>query len=88
MCSIATFAEAKLVLICKKQYTDMLKPEGFLIPETYQKWYNTDPLHKLFVGEILAAYERTDACADLDEGDSVCSKLGRNGVFCSVVRTQ
>ena len=24
----------------------------------------------------------------LDEGDSVCSKLGRNGVFCSVVRTQ
>ena len=36
MCSIATFAEAKLVLICKKQYTDMLKTEGFLIPETYQ----------------------------------------------------
>ena len=61
MCSIATFAEAKLVLICKKQYTDMLKPEEFLIPETYQRWYNTDPLHKLFVGEILAAYERTDA---------------------------
>ena len=52
---------SKLVLICKKQYTDMLKPEGFLIPETYQRWYNTDPLHKLFVGEILAAYERTDA---------------------------
>lgn len=24
----------------------------------------------------------------LDEGDSVCSRLGRNGVFCSVVRTQ
>ncbi len=24
----------------------------------------------------------------LDEGDSICSKLGRNGVFCSVVRTQ
>ncbi|MBR1648238.1 MAG: TrbG/VirB9 family P-type conjugative transfer protein [Alphaproteobacteria bacterium] len=24
----------------------------------------------------------------LDEGDGVCSKLGRNGVFCSVVRTQ
>ena len=39
----------------------MLKPEGFLIPETYQRWYNADPLHKLFVSEILAAYERTDA---------------------------
>ncbi|MDR1693579.1 MAG: TrbG/VirB9 family P-type conjugative transfer protein [Lactobacillaceae bacterium] len=24
----------------------------------------------------------------LDEGDGVCSRLGRNGVFCSVVRTQ
>ncbi len=24
----------------------------------------------------------------LDEGDKVCSQLGRNGVFCSVVRTQ
>lgn len=24
----------------------------------------------------------------IDDGDSVCSKLGRNGVFCSVVRTQ
>ena len=44
--------------------TDMLKTEGFLIPETYQRWYNTDPLHKLFVGEILAAYERMDAWAD------------------------
>ena len=55
MCSIATFAEAKLVLICKKQYTDMLKPEGFLIPETYQKWYNTDPLHNFFVGAMPTA---------------------------------
>ena len=61
MCSIATFAETRLVLICKKQYTDLLKQDGFLIPETYQRWYNADPLHKLFVGEILAAYERTDA---------------------------
>ncbi len=24
----------------------------------------------------------------LDDGDNICSKLGRNGVFCSVVRTQ
>lgn len=24
----------------------------------------------------------------LDEGDGICSKLGRNGIFCSVVRTQ
>lgn len=24
----------------------------------------------------------------LEEGDAICSKLGRNGVFCSVVRTQ
>ncbi len=57
---VTAFAEAKLVLICKKQYTDLLKPEGFLLPETYEKWYHTDPMHKLFVGEILTAYENTD----------------------------
>ena len=61
MCSITTFAETRLVLICKKQYTDLLKQDGFLILETYQRWYNADPLHKLFVSEILAAYERTNA---------------------------
>jgi hypothetical protein len=31
---------------------------------------------------------RVGPVQSLDVGDSVCSKLGRNGIFCSVVRTQ
>lgn len=31
---------------------------------------------------------RVGPIKSLEEGDAVCSKLGRNGVFCSVVRTQ
>lgn len=31
---------------------------------------------------------RVGPVKSLEEGDAVCSKLGRNGVFCSVVRTQ
>ena len=31
---------------------------------------------------------RVGPVRSLEEGDAVCSKLGRNGIFCSVVRTQ
>ena len=31
---------------------------------------------------------RVGPVKDLSEGDRICSKLGRNGIFCSVVRTQ
>ena len=31
---------------------------------------------------------RVGPVQSLDSGDSVCSQLGRNGVFCSVVRVQ
>ena len=31
---------------------------------------------------------RVGPVESLDDGDDVCSRLGRNGVFCSVVRTQ
>ncbi len=31
---------------------------------------------------------RVGPVKSLEEGDAVCSKLGRNGIFCSVVRTQ
>lgn len=53
-----TFAQARRVLICRKRYTAMLQKEGFVQPETYEKWYQTDPMHREFVGEILACYER------------------------------
>lgn len=53
-----SFAQARRVLICRKRYTAMLQPEGFLEPETYEKWYGKDPMHREFVSEVLAYYER------------------------------
>lgn len=53
---VMTFAEAKTVLICKKRYAGMFAEENFITPETLEKWYEKDPMHKQFVGEIIAAY--------------------------------
>lgn len=43
---------------CDKAQRTGLQPEGFLEPETYEKWYGKDPMHREFVGEVLAYYER------------------------------
>lgn len=52
-----TFAEAKRVFICRKRYSEMMKQEAFTSEETYNRWYSTDPLHKQYIGEIIAVYE-------------------------------
>lgn len=46
------FEEARLVIICKKLYTDTLKPENFEDKGDDKKWYNND-YHKMYYGEIL-----------------------------------
>ena len=46
------------MLICRKRYTAMMQPEGFIEPETYERWYGTDPMHREFVAEVLAYYEK------------------------------
>lgn len=58
---VTAFAEAKLVLVCKKRYADLLQQEHFTLPETVEKWYSSDPMHKLFIGEIVAAYVPAEA---------------------------
>lgn len=52
-----TFAEAKRVFVCRKRYAEMMKPEAFTSKETYDRWYGSDPMHKQYIGEILAVYE-------------------------------
>lgn len=49
------FEEAKLVLVCKKQYAaDMDVNE--LPQEIAAQYYGKDAVHKLYIGTILAAY--------------------------------
>ena len=45
------FDEARLIIICKKLYTQNLEPECFNDKEIIEKWYNDD-FHTMFYGEI------------------------------------
>lgn len=44
------FEQARLVLICKKQYVDCLKEENFA-DQSVLKWYNKD-YHNIVIGKI------------------------------------
>lgn len=46
------FAEAKLVLECKKIYQDKIRPEGFLAPYI-KDCYPQEDYHIIYMGEIL-----------------------------------
>jgi flavin reductase (DIM6/NTAB) family NADH-FMN oxidoreductase RutF len=48
------FAEARLVLVCKKMYTDTLKKENF--SEDVSKWYPENDYHNMIIGKIEKAY--------------------------------
>lgn len=45
------FEEAKLVLVCKKMYSQFLNEESIEDAESVAKWYDND-YHKMYVSEI------------------------------------
>ncbi|MBP3706894.1 MAG: flavin reductase [Clostridia bacterium] len=45
------FNEARLVIICKKQYADNIKEECF-IDKSPLKWYDNKDYHRFFIGKI------------------------------------
>lgn len=51
-----TFAEAELVFICRKLYSDDFDLDK-LSSENRDKWYGTDPVHRRYYGEIIKAYK-------------------------------
>ena len=46
------FAEAELVLVCRKAYWQDMDPAHFLDPELDGKWYPERDYHRIFIGEI------------------------------------
>lgn len=48
------FEQARLVLVCKKLYGQMMTPESFLTDETAAMYKDGD-YHKVYVGEIVKA---------------------------------
>ncbi|MBQ8928418.1 MAG: flavin reductase [Oscillospiraceae bacterium] len=53
-----TFAQARLVLVCEKVYAQDLS-EALMTPEVRGTFYGSDAMHRMYIGRILAAYERT-----------------------------
>lgn len=45
------FDEARLVLVCKKQYSDWIKKENFIDLEPLKNYENND-FHKMYIGKI------------------------------------
>jgi flavin reductase (DIM6/NTAB) family NADH-FMN oxidoreductase RutF len=46
------FAEAKLVVLCKKLFAQEYKPENFIDPEIIPKWYPQNDHHTLYIAEV------------------------------------
>lgn len=51
-----TFAEADLVLVCRKRFVQDMPKENFLQQETLDRWYADQNYHTMYIGEIVAAY--------------------------------
>lgn len=53
------FAQAKLVLVCKKNYRQRMDPTCFIGGEQ-EKWYPNKDYHEIYMGEIVEAYQAED----------------------------
>lgn len=47
------FEEANMILVCKKQYHQDMKPECFDVPENDEKWYPNKDYHTLYMAEVV-----------------------------------
>ena len=50
-CNTVYFEQARLVIICKKQYVQPMKKEFFTTGEPL-RWYPAEDYHTMFIGEI------------------------------------
>jgi flavin reductase (DIM6/NTAB) family NADH-FMN oxidoreductase RutF len=50
------FEEARLVIDCRKIYSDDLKESAFIVPELVSKNYPARDFHRFFIGEIVGVY--------------------------------
>lgn len=56
---IPYFEEAKLVLVCKKLYSQFLNEDSICDAESVQKWYDND-YHKMYISEIVQTLIKED----------------------------
>jgi flavin reductase (DIM6/NTAB) family NADH-FMN oxidoreductase RutF len=56
LCGAPAFAEAKLVLVCEKMYSQMLSASEFADASVIDAFYSKDAMHKMYIGRVLEAY--------------------------------
>lgn len=54
----AAYDEARLILVCRKLYHDDINPANFHNAEIDEKNYPQKDYHRMYIGEIIAVYER------------------------------
>ena len=57
---LSLLKEAKLVLVCKKEYAADLKESGFIDKEVFEQAYPNGDLHTMYVGKIEKILVRDD----------------------------
>lgn len=55
---VVLFAEAELVLVCKKLYTGLLLEGGFVDTEPVDSFYPAKDFHTMYTGEIVKIYAK------------------------------
>lgn len=48
----AAFEEAKVIVLCKRQFHQVMSPEGFDVKENDSKWYADRDYHTMYIGSI------------------------------------
>lgn len=54
---VTAFEQANTVLVCRKLYTKDMNEDDFL-DKSLLKFYESDPFHKTFIGEIVSLYKK------------------------------
>lgn len=49
------FSQAKLIILCRKIYSDNVKPENF-IDKSIERHYPLKDYHRMYIGEIVKCY--------------------------------
>lgn len=57
-CGAPYFAEAELVLVCRKLYRQTMKPECFLDVSQDSQWYPEKDYHDMYIAEITQVLRR------------------------------
>lgn len=54
------FEEASMIMVCKKQYHQEMKPECFDVVENDEKWYPQKDYHTMYMAEIVKVLIKED----------------------------